>query len=300
MKCNKDQPIISLLLPTRGRPELVKRLFQSIVEMTSILDKIEVILYVDDDDVSSHGLDTQEFRIVRIVGPKLSMGAYNSACLKKAQGDVIILVNDDMVIRTSGWDDCIRSLHAEFEDQVYLGYANDLFKKERFCTFPIISRHTCELLNDPYPSIYRRAFIDVHLFDIFKRLQKAGFDRIRYYDDLIFEHLHYRTGKAPYDETYGNARSGKFSDDPTFVALIAMRSAAAYRLISAIRNETITPAYEEVIQKEIPDSIAGAIRLFTRRFLRDDELPYHWRLYLWYWFIGRYIAVKGFLSAFVR
>ena len=292
--------LISLLLPTRGRPTLVNRLFSSIAETTSRLDQVELVLYVDEDDMSSHDLDSTDFRVVRIVGPALSMGGYNSACLQSARGDVLILANDDMVIRTPGWDDRIRAMNAEFEDQIYLGYANDLFKKSRFCTFPIMSRRTCELLADPYPAAYRRAFIDVHLFDIFERLQHAGFDRIRYYDDLVFEHLHYRTGKAPYDETYGYARSGRFADDPTFIALTAMRSAAANRLISIIRNEPVADGGDVNFQCDVPAGIPSAVRLFTRRFLLDGELPYRWRFFLWYWFIGRYLAANGFLRPFVR
>lgn len=292
--------MISLLLPTRGRPAFVNRLFASIAETTSYLDQVEVVLYVDEDDTGSHDLDSKDFRVVRIVGPALTMGGYNSACLEKAQGDVLILANDDMVIRTPGWDDRIRAMHAEFADQIYLGYANDLFKKSRFCTFPIMSRRTCELLADPYPSAYRRAFIDVHLFDIFKRLQHAGFDRIRYYDDLVFEHLHYRTGKAPYDETYGYARNGRFADDPTFITLTAMRSAAATRLIGVIRSEPVVAGGDVYCQDEVPAGIPSAISLFTRRFLLDGELPYRWRLFLWYWFIGRYLAANGFLRPFVR
>lgn len=293
-------PLISLLFPTRGRPALVNRLFASIVETTSNLDQVEVVLYVDEDDTGSHDLDSADFRVVRIVGPAMTMGGYNSACLEKARGDVLILANDDMVLRTHGWDDRIRAMNAEFEDQIYLGYANDLFKKSRFCTFPIMSRRTCELLVTPYPAAYRRAFIDVHLFDIFKRLQHAGFDRIRYYDDLVFEHLHYRTGKAPYDETYGYARSGRFSDDPTFIALTAMRSTAAKRLLSVIRNEPIVAVDDAVPQDIVPTGITSAVRLFSRKFLLDGELPYRWRLFLWYWFIGRYLAANGFLRPFVR
>ena len=290
--------MISLLLPSRGRPGLVTRLFDSIAKNTFHLDQVEVILCVDEDDTDSHDLDSADFRVVRIIGPALSMGGYNSACFEKARGDVLILANDDMVIRTPGWDDRIRALNAEFEDEIYLGYANDLFKKSRFCTFPIMSRRTCELLADPYPAAYRRAFIDVHLFDIFKRLQHAGFDRIRYYDDLVFEHLHYRNGKAPYDATYGYARSGRFADDPTFIALTAMRSAVAKRLLSVIRNERIVVVDDAVPQDIVPTGITSAACLFSRRFLLDAELPYRWRLFLWYWFIGRYLAANGYLRPF--
>lgn len=292
--------MITLLLPTRGRPCLVDRLFSSIVATTSSLDKIEVILYVDDDDLDSHDLDSTDFRVLRMIGPAMSMGGYNSACLEKARGDVIILANDDMVIRTRDWDDRVRAMHAEFKDQIYLGYANDLFKKNKFCTFPILSRRTCDLLVYPYPEIYRRAFIDVHLFDVFKRLQHAGADRIRYLENVVFEHLHYRSGKAPYDKTYGYAQNGRFADDPAFVALTGMRSESANRLLCAIRNDPVAPAGNTVLRGDAPNNVLGAVSLFSRKFLLDGELPYGWRFFLWYWFIGRYLAANGYLRPFVR
>ena len=292
--------MISLILPTRGRPALVARLFASITKMTSRLDQIEVVLYIDQDDLTSHTLGSENFSVTKIIGPRLGMGSCNSACLAKARGEVLVLVNDDIVIRAQNWDDHVRATHAEFKDQIYLAYPNDLFKKSKFCTFPIISRRTCELLIDPYPEIYQRGFIDVHLFDIFKRLQHAGYDRIRYYSEIIFEHLHYRTGKAPYDTTYDHARKKRFTDDPVFIALIKKRSVTANRLINAIQgkpviSDTNTDNHTQKISHAQPTNILSAVRLFSRKFLLDNELPYKWRLFLWYWFIGRYLAVKGLL-----
>lgn len=292
--------MISLLLPTRARPALVKRLFSSIVETACDLDQVEVVLYVDEDDTSSQDLDSTDFHVGRIVGPALSMGGYNSACLAKARGDILILANDDMVIRTLGWDNRIRKMDAAFEDRIYLGYPNDLFKKSRFCTFPIMSRRTCELLLDPYPAVYRRAFIDVHLFDIFKRLQHSGFDRICYCEDVVFEHLHYRAGKASYDETYGYGRKERFADDSTFINLVVIRSAAASRLTHAISDKSMSCESPKADEDKLPDDVVSAVFFFSRKFLLDEELPYRWRIFLWYYFIGRYLAANGFLRLFVK
>lgn len=236
----RARPSISLLLPTRGRPALVERLFRSIADTTAHLERVEVILYVDEDDPGSHHLDSENVRVVRIIGPVMSMGAYNSACLKRARGDIVILANDDMVIRTPSWDDRIAEMDADFADGIYLAYGNDLFEKRGLCIFPMLSRRTCELLVEPYPAAYQGAFIDVHLFDIFKRLQHAGFDRIRYLDNVIFEHLHYRTGKAVFDKTYG--RRGRFEGDPIFIAMAKVRSTGAKRRLNALRGERL-PAF---------------------------------------------------------
>jgi hypothetical protein len=289
---------ISLLLPTRGRPTLVERLFASVSAMTSRRDRAEIILYIDEDDVASHALDSTDVKVVRIIGPRVSMGACNSACLSRAQGDIIILANDDMVIRTPGWDEKVAAMHAGYPDGIYLAYANDLFMSRRRATFPILSRRCCELLGDPYPSAYRGAFIDTHLYDLFKRLQHAGFDRIRYLDDVVFEHLHYRTGKADYDETY--RRRGRFEDDFTFIGMAGARSRDAKRLLSAIRGEPVSAADRSAFVEYIPAGFFSAVRYFGRCFLFDPELPLSWRSFLFYTHVGRYLAGRGLFGPFVR
>ncbi len=291
-------PFISLLLPTRGRPALVRRLFESIAATTTRLDRVEVILYVDEDDTGSHTLDSELFAVRSIVGPSRTMGQYNSECLARSRGEILILANDDMVIRTPGWDERVAQVHAEHSDQVYLAYCNDLFKNRAWCTFPILSRRTCELLGEPYPRAYRGAFIDTHLVDIFMRLERAGVSRTRYLDDVVFEHLHYRVGKSEYDETY--RRRGRFADDQTFVALAPERKLAAARLLDTIRG-TRADATPFVRADERPiGGIVDALLRYSRTFLLDTGLPVRWRAFLWYWFLGRYVAARGWLGPLRR
>jgi hypothetical protein len=291
---------ISLLLPTRGRHALVERFFESVAETAAQLGQIEVIIYVDEDDVDSHNLDSHVMKVTRIIGPRASMGIYNSICYEAAQGDIIMLVNDDMVIRTPGWDEKLIECDAKYPNKIYLAYGNDLFKNGRLCTFPILSRRTCELLVEPYPKEYEGAFIDYHLFDIFKRLKHAGFDRIHYIDDVVFEHLHYRTGKAPFDETY--AKRGRFADDSTFLTLINSRKKSADRLLRILRGDESRVLYspERGTLEKVPKTLFKAILAFTQYLLFDRGLPLRWRSYLWVWFIGRYMAGRGMLWPFVR
>jgi len=291
-------PIISLLLPTRGRPTLVERLFESISATTTRLDRVEVILYVDEDDPSSHRLDSRDFAVTRIVGPPRTMGQYNSECLARARGDILILANDDMVVRTRGWNERVAQVHAEHSDQVYLAYCNDLFKNRAWCTFPILSRRTCELLGDPYPTAYRGAFIDTHLVDIFKRLEQAGMSRTRYLEDVVFEHLHYRVGKSAFDETY--RRRDRFADDQTFVALAPERRRAAIRLLDAIRGGPVAASGHAPPPGVPTGGILDALLRYSGTFLLDTTLPLQWRAFLWYWFLGRYVAARGWLGPLNR
>lgn len=165
------QEMISLLLPTRGRVTLCKRFLQSVIDQTIDIENIEVIIRVDDDDVESHQIDFEGLNTKLLIGPKTTMGGYNTECFNQSTGEIVVLVNDDMVIQTQGWDEKLRELHRKIEDKIYLAYGNDLFKKGDLCTFPILSRQCCELLQQPYHTAYRGAFIDYHLMDIFKRLE---------------------------------------------------------------------------------------------------------------------------------
>lgn len=291
-------PRISLLLPSRGREKLVERLFASIVSTTTDLHSIEVILYLDDDDLNSHYLDSDDFSVTKIIGNQDSMGAYNVACLSKARGDIIILINDDLVFRTVGWDEKVIAMDARFSDKIYLAYTNDLFKKA-WCSFPILSRKTCTELINPYPVEYKGAFIDTHLYDVFKRLQRQKYDRICYLEDVVFEHLHYRTGKAKLDDTYKSR--GRFDDDAAFVQLSTIRQLSADRMAALIRGDNQAPTID--VKRKVkyqPKNVVSAVARLTKQFLLNRKIPFRWRFFLWYWFIGRYLASRGLLWPLVK
>jgi hypothetical protein len=281
---------ISLLLPTRGRPTLVERFLQSVVAQSARPDLVEVILCVDDDDLDSHNITFDRLRLKLVIGPRRNMGAYNAECLKHATGDITIAVNDDIIVRTNGWDDKVRALDARFPDGVYLGYGNDLLKGPKLCTFPILSRETCRVLASPYPSMYKGAFIDVHLMDIFRRLDRRGYPRTIYAANIVFEHVHYRTNPEALDATYTDRP--RFGDDLTFIALADARQLEADRLYNHVNgqsSEIVPTAPETHVGWSGP---IGFLALCMRKFLMDNNLPAAWRTRLFIWMIARQFASR--------
>ena len=164
------------------------------------------------------------------------------------------------------------------QDQVYLAYPNDLFKGRRLSSFPILSRRTCELLADPFPRAYVGAFIDQHLLDVFKRLEWRGHPRIVYLEDVIFEHMHFRTGKGDFDQIYGNR--GRFADDETFLRLRGERSAAAARMHAVIEGRAICAS-----SISIEDSFLNATLL-------DRDISPGRRVKLFLWLFARRAASR--------
>jgi hypothetical protein len=246
-------------------------------------ERLEAVVYIDDDDTLTQELKFDAWNVKRLVGPRQTMGRLNAICYAHSTGDIIILGNDDVVIRTQGWDARIRQEAKRFPDQVYLFYPNDLYKGRKFCVFPILSRAACDALGDPFPANYRGSFIDVHIMDIFKQLEGLNHRRIKYLDDVVFEHMHFRLGKSMHDATYKERE--RFGDDQTFMVLNGVRGWAVKRLQALIENTSPTP--QERLRMSKP--IGGWFFHLAWGVLRNGTSPISWRLKLFMWMCLRFI-----------
>ena len=210
----------SLLLPTRARTDRIQALFDSIISTAEQPGKLEIVLYVDEDDLPSHSISHPGLKVVTHIGPRTSMGNMIQTCYRKSKGSYIMLVGDDNVFRTDRWDTKVISVFDRFPDKIALVYGNDLNQGYRMCTAPFISRVFCELINGPCDESYPAEFIDTHIMDLFYKLRYWGIDRIIYLEDLITEHMHFVVGKAEIDTTYlekpdtDRSRNVFFSLDP--------------------------------------------------------------------------------------
>jgi hypothetical protein len=230
-------PKISLIMPTRHRSNLALSFLQSAWDKSQDPNEIEVVMYVDDDDDSYDNFCSPFENTKLIRGSRLSMSMYNRACADKSSGEILFFVNDDITVKTHGWDSNIRSIHMSFEDKIYLSYPNDCFKKDKLAVFPIISKalyESCPIL----PDSYKGSFIDSHIHETFRFLKKMGQNRIVYIHDTIFQHDHYRlTGNKP-DATYENR--ARFGDDEFFFKSVLDRVALAKQLNEVILNKYIS------------------------------------------------------------
>jgi hypothetical protein len=283
---------ISILLPTRGRKKLAERFITSVYENSISPNKVEIILYIDEDDVKSQEINVKNTHIIKIIGDRCSMGACNMRCLEEANGQIIVLANDDVVIRTKGWDEKIRLMHRSITDQIYLAYPNDLNKGKNLSAFPILSRKTCELLSQPFPILYRGAFIDTHLMEIFIRLKHIRDNRIRYMEDVVFEHLHFRIGKVEIDQTYKDR--DRFADDMIFLSLNKVRKDAAQFLSNVINkkiNDYSKFEYTEPFIVKRPSSLIAMIGLSANLYFFDFNLPLKLRIRNFFYYVARWVIV---------
>lgn len=275
-----------MLLPSRDRPSLLKRLFRSLAENTEDLSNLEIVLYLDFDDQESQAIEDSRLNIVKEIGPRSTMGKYNTVCLKASSGDLVMLMNDDLVLMTPKWDRFIREFTSTVPDEIYLAYPDDM-EKSRIPTFPILSRKTCDILSHPFPEEYQDLFIDVHLLDIFQRLQRLGHKRVFYLDDVRFDHRHFVSGKVRPDATYSH--KNRYQDTLTFLSLRLIRQISAKRLFAAVEGFPLPRLPSRAHRVREPSNLARAFLSYFSLCLTDHGLPFVTRLH-WFLRLTKYHA----------
>jgi GT2 family glycosyltransferase/SAM-dependent methyltransferase len=227
-------PLLSIIIPTRGRPAILRRALDSIKVTTHDLESIEIILVTDEDDSTMIDFSYSGLPYQRVsVPPGLTMGELNIAGYDAATGDYIFLLNDDVIARTPGWDKLIAETLMAFPDGVVLVGVNDKIFQDTLCTFPLLSRGLCETMGGICPKEYVRYRIDDHIHNIFNLLALLGHRRIVYMDEVVFEHLN-RIATAEGSSAYLPNESIHARDTLFFDSRLPERKALAVRLAAHI------------------------------------------------------------------
>ena len=137
--------MISILLPSRGRPHNFARLVQSIQETSTVMP--EIVLYLDDDDETKLGYYGNLFTTY-VVGPRITMTDYWNKCYEKCHGDIVMQMGDDVVFKTKGWDVMVEEEFAKWPDKIVLVHGDDLDAnfRSRFGTHSLVHRKWVETL----------------------------------------------------------------------------------------------------------------------------------------------------------
>lgn len=182
---------ISIIVPTRQRPEGVRQLLESFRRTTAKPELIELIFITDDDDKSYEGFAFDGLAIKWVkVKAGLPMGALNMTGYRASTGAHVMLLNDDVELKTQGWDDVVRTAFRSFDDGIALIHVNDRLFEDKLCTFPFMTREMCERMGGICPEGYRRYRIDDHIYNVFNLLSVLGHNRILYLPEVVFEHHH--------------------------------------------------------------------------------------------------------------
>src|ERR1035441_6901735 len=179
----------SFIIPTRGRPASLPRLCDSIRTHTSHPDRLEIVFVMDSDDLASLMFEYSGLNIRKVeVAPGMAMGELNMAGYRAASGRYLMLLNDDVVLRTPAWDERVLEVFRSYPDGIVLVHVNENIFREKLCTFPFLTRNFCELADGICPSGYLRYRIHDHIHNVFDLITLLGHRRRIFLPDVIFEH----------------------------------------------------------------------------------------------------------------
>ncbi len=235
---------ISLLLPTRNRPDNLRRLMKSVKETRwghLPWDGFSIIAYVDEDDTQSPAV-CDELGISHIGGPrgsvKLSDMWNKCYAAAPADADIFMLAGDDMVFRTPGWDIMVDDCFKAFSDRLVLVHGDDLYFGCMLGTHCFVHRRWIETVGYFTPPYFSAEFADTWVNHV------AEFIGRRIFLPFIVEHLHPEYGgKAPLDQTHKDRIARRDQDDvqKLYDNLAPERFIDAMKLFAAIRQAS--PAY---------------------------------------------------------
>ena len=246
--------MLSIIVPTRERTSQLRAFLDSLAQTADHPASLEVVLVVDEDDA-----ETLQFRYTgiaqrQVVVPRgLTMGALNSHGYAAASGDHVMLCNDDVVVRSPGWDSRMKAVFQSFPDGVVLVHVNDGTFKDTLCVFPCVSRNVAELAGGICPEAYRRYRIDDHIYNVFNLLAILGEQRIQYLPDVLFEHHNYSANAAG-QRVYAPDPAIHDQDTALYLETFPARKALAVRLkerIRARRSAVDTGLYGTILERPL-------------------------------------------------
>ena len=193
------EQMISILTPTRLRPENVKRLVSSARLSAISPELLEFVFYVDNDD-TSFPREIIDSGILVVDGPKIHMSLMQNVMYTKCHGEIIMYSGDDLVFKTFGWDEVVRLKFNGVKDGVLLVHANDLAHGAKIATHGFLHRNWINAVGS-WVAAGRGSLFDLWLTEVARKI-----GRICYLEDVEIIHLHYRQGSglAEFDQTYKN------------------------------------------------------------------------------------------------
>lgn len=200
--------MISILVPSRGRPNQLHRLTDSIYQTADNCDDLEIITYVDDDD--PEGLEYLELPDLRLLihGPRILLSEAWNECWRQSQGNILMHCGDDIIFRTKSWDQKVKAAFAEYPDNIVFVHGNDGSDKGTwFGTHGFIHRDWADMVGYFVPPFFASDYNDKWLNDVAESLGRKR------YVDILTEHMHPAFGKGEWDQTHKERIERHWAED---------------------------------------------------------------------------------------
>jgi len=194
---------ISLLCPTRNRPDGLEKMWSSAIENASEPSKIELVLYIDDDDqsslIKSKDLTGRFGDQINITIGKRGEEIYSNlhnVCCSNARSDIVFGCADDLIFRTKEWDLIAIDKFDEVPDKIAYIFSNDGHWGDKLGTHGFFHKRWFDTLGYLSPPLFTVDYSDNYVNDLANAINRRF-----YVDNVLIEHMHWTFGKMKMDQT---------------------------------------------------------------------------------------------------
>lgn len=219
--------MISLVFPTRKRPDNLRNLWASVTSTASQLP--EAVVYIDEDD----SIETaKELGFKYVQGPRhpLLSVSYNEAA-KLASGNILMFAGDDILFREKDWDLKVEAEFVKVKDKILFVHGGDGVRSDDLGTHGFIHRNWLDTVGYFFPPYFVGWYVDNWITDVAK-----GIGRRVQLPYIIAEHMHYTCGKSAHDEVYQQADARRQQDIATWSTTAELRNQDMQKLRSFIEK----------------------------------------------------------------
>jgi hypothetical protein len=170
---------IAILLPTRGRSEMLERSIRSLIELADDPGKVQLMFGFDnDDDVGTKAfmtelrpwLDEKQVQYRALTFQPLGyirLNEYVNELARKSDARWLVFWNDDAVMETQGWDTEIMKWDGKFRLLAFHTH-----RDHPYSIFPIVPRAWLDLLGYLSPHQISDAWLSqqAYMLDIWQRI----------------------------------------------------------------------------------------------------------------------------------
>jgi hypothetical protein len=278
--------MISLCVPSRGRPDMLLRLFRSAAANTN--SKFEVCCWQDEDDRHAHSYPKRA-RIKYGRGPRpvddlgvLRMSELWTKAASISSGDILGLIGDDSVIETPGWAEKIEAAFESVPDRIVMVYPDDGTGRQWPETL-FVHRKWFETIGEFTPAGYPGWFSDVWIWTVAAELERAIF-----LPDVSMKHLQGRTRDATFHDGHEARKRMGGGDILERLFWSEPEKDKRDKQISQLRDQMDSEVQVPLIDSQIswvnfaPDPYRPRTLVSVHCYSGDknqveDQLPYHQR-----------------------
>lgn len=209
--------MISILCPSRGRPDKARKMAQSILDTADGQFDIKLYLDASDPQYASYKANFMDwppsigYNVSEIDGKDQPTNKSWNEMAKDAYGDLLMVCGDDVEFKTKGWDTKLKEAAAQFPDGYAILSVNDGRGGADSHPHPIYTRKMYEALGYVMHPAWMHWYGDSWAAELGKRL-----GRHIWVGDVLVEHQK-PSDQGIFDDTHKRIRNGWMQEREKFV-----------------------------------------------------------------------------------